>query len=170
VLPAFFATLLTAQSPVVPTDLFRIRSITAIDVAPDGSKAVFAVRSIDGEEYRNRLFSVDLVRPATPVPLTAADRSDTNPAISPNGRWLAFLRRDPAPRGRPQLWLMPLATPGESRMLTELEFGVAELAWRPDSKAVLISSNLPISKIEGNPPFPAGRPPRMERPSPHTKP
>jgi len=159
-LAAACSTLLASQSLVVPTDLFRIRSITALDMSRDGSTAVFAVRSVDGEEYRNRLYAIDLTRPATPVPLTGADRSDTSPAISPNGQWLAFLRRDPAPRGRPQLWLMPLATPGEPRMLTELEFGVAELAWRPDSKAMLVSSNLPISKIDGKPPFPSERPGR----------
>ena len=160
VLGAVWSTLLAAQSPILPTDLHRIRSVSALDLSNDGSKAVFAVRSIDGEEYRNRLYSIDLTRPATPVPLTGPGRNDTSPAISPNGQWLAFLRRDPAPRGRPQLWLMPLATPGEARMLTELEFGVAELAWRPDSKAVLVSSSLPLSKIEGKPPFPAERPNR----------
>ena len=34
------------QGPVVITDLLRIRTVTSIDVAADGSKAVFAVRSI----------------------------------------------------------------------------------------------------------------------------
>ncbi|MEP7367999.1 MAG: prolyl oligopeptidase family serine peptidase, partial [Acidobacteriota bacterium] len=160
VLLAMSACLLAAQSLVVPTDLYRIRTITSLDLAHDGSKAVFAVRSIDGEEYRSRLYSIDLTRPAAPVPLTGADRSDSNPAISPNGQWLAFVRRDPAPRGRPQIWLMPLDTPGEPRMLTDLEFGVAEFTWRPDSKALLASSNLPLSKIAGKPPFPSERPAR----------
>lgn len=32
--------------PIVTTDLLRIRSVSAIDVSREGSRAVFAVRSI----------------------------------------------------------------------------------------------------------------------------
>ncbi|MBK7930735.1 MAG: S9 family peptidase [Bryobacterales bacterium] len=149
--------LLSGQSVVMPTDLHRIRSITGLEVTADGRKAVFLVRSIEKEEYRNRIYSVGLAPGAVPVELTRGDRNDASPSISPDGEWMAFLRRDPAPKGRMQAWVMPLAMPGEPRMVTELEYGVAELKWRPDSKALLVSSNLPLSKIEGKPPFPAER-------------
>lgn len=80
---AVWSSLLAAQSPVLPTDLHRIRSVSALDLSSDGSKAVFAVRSIDGEEYRNRLYSIDLTRPATPVPLTGPAATTPAPPSAP---------------------------------------------------------------------------------------
>ena len=47
--------LLSAQSVVMPTDVHRIRSITGLEVTAAGTKAVFLVRSVEREEYRNRV-------------------------------------------------------------------------------------------------------------------
>ncbi len=65
------------EEPIVTSDLLRIRTVSSIDVAPDGAKAVFVVRSIAveptaaGEDaeaqptyaYRSHLFLLDLFKP-----------------------------------------------------------------------------------------------------------
>ncbi len=173
----------SAEAPsraITAADLLRIRTIPALDLAPDGSRAVFAVRSIHPEapaaaadspkpKYRTHLWLLDLAdEAAEPRPLTSGDRSDSQPAISPDGRMLAFVRT-PAPEGeskdrpKPQVWLMPLDGPGEARQATALEHGASAPRWRPDSGALLVSSNIPWSKIDGAPEFDLERPGREWR-------
>jgi dipeptidyl aminopeptidase/acylaminoacyl peptidase len=106
--------------PVVTSDLLRIRQVTSIDVARDGSRAVYAVKSIaedvsaagskttrpdeddqhpSGDEelprwkYRSHLFLLDLGDPdAKPRQITFGDRFDSAPRLSPDGRRIAFVR------------------------------------------------------------------------------
>ncbi|MDM7914883.1 MAG: S9 family peptidase [Candidatus Eisenbacteria bacterium] len=79
-------------------------------------------------------------------PLTSADTSSTQPALSPDGTKLLFVRK--APRGSsssatdagqppeaPQLFLMTLEG-GEPERLTDLPFGVADPRWFPDGRRV----------------------------------
>src|SRR6185503_17876840 len=81
--------------PIVTSDLLRLRSVSSIDVARDGSRAVFAVRSIatlppgdptvaDADptyKYRSNLFLLDLANDvnAPPRQITFGDRQDTQP-------------------------------------------------------------------------------------------
>jgi len=159
---AFFAcaSLPAVKKPVLPTDLYRIQNVTAIDVAADGSKAAYSVRSIHDEAYRTNLWLIDLTRAdAKPIALTPGNRRDAMPKLSPDAKWLAFTRRDAGKEAKPQIWLMPVSVPGEARALTTLSNGVAEFIWHPSGKSLIATSNIPISKIEGAPPF------GMERPS-----
>lgn len=155
------------KQPINAADLLKIRRITAVDVAHDGSLAVYGVQSIhtakpDEYSYRTHLWSVDLTTPqAKPVQLTHGDRNDGAFTISPDGRQLAFIRSDGAgERRRGQVWLMPLRGPGEATPLTTLEHGAAAVSWRPDGKALLVTSAVPISKLPGKPHFTLERPNR----------
>jgi dipeptidyl aminopeptidase/acylaminoacyl peptidase len=145
-------------------DLLKIRRVTQVEVAPSGSHAVFGVQSIETKtvsgdpQYRTHLFSIDLNDAnAKPVQLTFGVRNDTGIAISPDGKQFAFLRPD---EGKTQVWLMPLGMPGEARPVGKLENGPSSIQWRPDGKALLVSSSIPLSKIEGKPHFPLDRPQR----------
>jgi len=102
------------------------------------------------------------------VQITSGDRNDSALTISPDGSQLAFVRADT--KKRPQVWVMPLRTPGEPRMVTDLEHGAGSPHWRGDSKALLVSSAIPISKLPGKPDFDLERPGRdwfdFDRPDP----
>lgn len=159
------------KQPVTMTDLLKIRNVTDVEVARDGSFAVYAVRSIhtamkNGEpeySYRSNLWFIDLNdAQAKPLQLTFGVRTDGAFAISPDGRQLAFVRRDDAAAERPrqQVWLLPLQSPGEPKPVTSLENGAGNPVWRPDGKALLVSSAIPISKIEGKPHYDLERPGR----------
>jgi Tol biopolymer transport system component len=67
---------------------------------------------------------------------------DTQPAISPDGRWLAF-RRLPNPTAG-ELYLLPLGqgftARGEPRRLTLMDLNAEHPAWMPDSKEILVST------------------------------
>ncbi|WP_116114266.1 S9 family peptidase [Amycolatopsis ruanii] len=72
---------------------------------------------------------------------------DTDPAISPDGRWVAFLR---ANGGKPQLHVMP-ADGGDARRLTELPPGGGVPVWAPDSRRIAFTARLPEAGRYGAP-------------------
>lgn len=162
--------LLPAKQPITEGDLLKIARVTEVQVAPDGSLAVYGVQTIHTEpaatatgdptySYRVNLWSVDLRDShAKPVQLTYGDRTDTGLAISPDGRALAFVRADN--KKHPQVWIMSLTGPGEPRMVTDLEDGATAPHWRRDSQALLVASGVPIGKLPGKPEFSLERPGR----------
>src|SRR6266404_1678476 len=144
-LPALaFAASENAKQPIVTTDLLKIRRVTEIEVAHDGSFAVYGVQSIHSEpaadsksdpaySYRTHLFFIDLNdASAKPVQLTFGDRNDTGIALSPDGRTLVFVRTDPMAKEKPraQVWRMPVRGPGEAQIITHLENGAGSPRWR----------------------------------------
>jgi dipeptidyl aminopeptidase/acylaminoacyl peptidase len=156
-----------AQQPITASDLLRLKAVTSIDLADDASRVVYGVQSIvEGEKpgdpvYRSHLWMLDLDG-GEPVQLTFGDRSDSQPAISPDGRTLAFVRagEDGEGEDRGQVWVLALGAPGEARQVTTLEHGASQPRWRPDGGALLVSSSIPMRKIEGTPEFDDERPER----------
>ena len=174
------------KQPITGADVLKIRNVTSVAVASDGSFAIYGVQSIHTDsptdpkaepayKYRTHLWRIDLNNSsARPEQLTFGERSDSSPAISPDNRTLAFVRVDTVgARPRPQVWLLSLRGPGEAQAVTKLENGAAAPVWRPDSKALLVTTSLPISKIEGKPHFNLESPGRdwfdWDRPAPGSK-
>ena len=60
-----------------------------------------------------------------------------NPAVSPDGRWLAYTERE---RGNWQLWLLSLER-GERRRLTSADCNSISPAWRPDSRSLVYATD-----------------------------
>ena len=106
----------TLVSPTKPAPLPAAVPVTTYDIVVN--------------EGRSRIWRVDLLAEAdAPRPLTAPEVSSGEPAVSPDGRWLAFSRKDA--QGKPQLHLLPLEG-GEARSLTDLPLGVFDPRWLPD--------------------------------------
>lgn len=160
--------------PIVTSDLLRLRTVGEIAVARDGSRAVYTVRSIeriasstDAEpKYaaRSHLWLVELTAPdARPRQLTFGARHDVSPALSPDGRTVAFVRRgedrNEARESKGQVWLLPL-TGGEARPLTNFERGASRPVWSPDGLRLLVASRMTLDEIDGVPTWPLERPRR----------
>lgn len=145
--------------------MLRIRTATSIDVSADGSRAVFAVRSIDTENsddstsyaYRSHLYVVDLrQREPRAMQITFGQRNDRSPDLSPDGRRIAFVRGGEG-NERPQLWIMPVDG-GEARQVTNKEHGISSPQWSPDGRAVLFTVSVPFDELDGQPDWPKERP------------
>ncbi len=113
--------------------------------APDGSSVYFAARRTGGDEpgstnvdiYQSRLDG------ARPVNLTQANlATDTMPAPSPNGRYLAYLamERPNYESDRMVIQLRDLRS-GRTRALTaEFDRSFGSLSWTPDSRWIVATA------------------------------
>ncbi len=129
--------------PVTPDVVDRAVFLDELDLSPDGHTAYVVRRSTAGLAYHTEIWAIPMDG-AGPRRLTSGP-SDTEPRVSPDGRWLAFLRKIPAQsRGattgepRTQVHVLPLesGTTGEARQLTREEHDVSGLAWSPDGSRV----------------------------------
>lgn len=104
-----------------------------------------AVSSPDltADAYRGGLWRVPLEPGGEPRRISTG-LSDTQPRISPDGRWIAFLRvaGDSGAAGKPQLYVLPTAG-GDAIRLTELPLGAGTPAWAPDSAALAFAARVP---------------------------
>jgi dipeptidyl aminopeptidase/acylaminoacyl peptidase len=148
-----------------PQDLDLLRTPSAPRLSPDGRRVAVSVGRIDvaGNGYRGDVFVLPADGSGKAEQFTGGQH-DSDPCWSPDGRWLAFLRRIPGavgPTGRPQLYLMGSGG-GEPFPLTEHPLGVSNVAWRPDGGAVAYLARVPEPGRYGTVPgvTPAMEPPR----------
>jgi dipeptidyl aminopeptidase/acylaminoacyl peptidase len=122
---------------ITAEDLLRFRFVSDPVLSRDGARWACAVRSIEGEHYRQHLW-VDGRAFTTGAVL------DALPRFSPDGRSIAFLRKIDDDN---QIWILPAAG-GEGRRLTSFPPGKFKaLEWSPDaSKLVFVWRRTPDKK------------------------
>ncbi|MCA6074305.1 S41 family peptidase [Fulvivirga sedimenti] len=97
-------------------------------LTPDGSTIIFS--------YESDLWKV-AVNGGEAVRLTAMDGEETRPAVSPDGKWLAFSSTQ---NGNKDIFVMPLEG-GELRQLTYHDANDDVDSWSWDSKSIYFTSN-----------------------------
>jgi dipeptidyl aminopeptidase/acylaminoacyl peptidase len=116
----------------LPKDVLRETFLTHLAVAPDGSSVVYGRRTIEGGEYRTRLWRVSMSG-GRAEQITTGD-GDSRPRFSPDGKTLAFLS---ARSGKSQPWLLPLSG-GEPQQIAELDGQTAAAEWSPDGRSLAL--------------------------------
>jgi len=135
--------------------------------APDGRTLFFALREGGRTEPNSTnldIYSVPADGSAPPTNLTAANRgTDTTPAVSPDGRWLAWtnMARATYEADRQVVHLRNLQT-GETRALTQAwDRSVGSIAWAADGRSLLVTAgdtlDTPVFRVD----IATGRPTRL---------
>jgi len=81
--------------PLTPEDLVGVRRVGSPAVSPDGRTVYYTVTtySLDTNRGATRLWAADVQGKTAPRPITATDASAFSPAVSPDGKTLAFVTR-----------------------------------------------------------------------------
>lgn len=137
-------------SPIVASDLLKIRQLEAPVLSPDGKWVAYVVRAIepkpdkpDDWRYRADLWLAATDGSSAPRPLTFT-HDNTAPAWSPAGDRLAFVRL--VDKEKPQVWILPLAG-GEAWALTKLETGARTPLWAPDGSRIAFNTTLTYGQV-----------------------
>src|SRR5689334_11569740 len=99
---ALLAAAVLVAAPALADDLatwtletaMRYKRVTDVRVSPDGTRAAFVVASAAMEGKKSEWLShihVGRADGSGDFALTAGDKSDSAPAWSPDGKWIAFL-------------------------------------------------------------------------------
>ena len=121
--------------PITPEDLWALQRVGRPSPAPSGEFAVVPVTSYDVAQNAGRTRLYRVTRDGEVTPLTSSRADSTNPAVSPDGTRVAFLRKDD-PEAKPQIHVMSLDG-GEAERLTDLPLGASGPRWMPDGSALL---------------------------------
>ncbi len=126
---------------MIPADLALLHAPGTPALAPDGSFVVVArtAPDLDLDEYVGQLWRIAVDGSTLPIRLTRGHR-DTDPQISPDGRWVAFLRAEP--KGRPQVHVVETAG-GEPVRLTDLPLGASGPQFSPDGGTLAFLARVP---------------------------
>lgn len=128
-----------------PETLLRMRFVSDAQISPDGERVAFVESWIEEDKqdslrrpiYRSTIWHLNReTRDQRRMTFSHRGR-DSMPRWSPDGTRLAFLSSRAG--GKPQIYVLEMDG-GEACQLTDVFFGVQEVAWRPDGKALAFVS------------------------------
>ncbi|HEX4958403.1 MAG TPA: DPP IV N-terminal domain-containing protein, partial [Lacibacter sp.] len=117
-----------AQTNWSPEQCMKLKNISSTSVSPDGSKVLYTVREAimtdERSDYINQIWICN-ADGSNHIQLTKGDRNSSNPAWSPDGKWISFTS---ARDGKNNLYLLPLGG-GEAEKITDVKTGVGNYKW-----------------------------------------
>lgn len=118
--------------PIQLEDLFRLRVVNKLAIAPDARRVAFELKRCDLAENRNftQLMLVD-VESGQMTPITAEARhNDTRPQWSPDGSQIAFL----SDREKTTCLFIMSMKGGEPHRVTDRDGAISDFSWSPDGR------------------------------------
>ncbi len=132
------------------TDLLKIKQVGNVALTPDGSQVAFTVTSVvpdpdkqDDYKFQSQLYLMPSAGNQAPRQITYAKEGASQPAWSPDGRQLAFVRNV---AGKSQVFLLSLGG-GEPVQLTNFQYGANSPQWSPDGRFILFTSGIALNEL-----------------------
>ncbi|MEA5140606.1 S9 family peptidase [Arcicella rigui] len=136
-----------AKEKVLVTDMTKIKQVGNVSISPDGTKAIYALRSNESNEtdkldfdYRSHLWLTDF---QTVKQLTRGTENVGTATWSADSKQIAFSRNV---KGKSQIFIMPLDG-GEAFQLTDFKYSTGSPSWSPDGSKILFSINVSFSDL-----------------------
>ena len=120
-------------------------------MSPDGARVLFTHSEVNMEEdkYDTQIWLLELKK-KKPVQFTFGKENSSNPRWSHDGKRILFTSNRPSQddpkaedekKKKAQIFVIP-ADGGEAKQITQIEEGVQNPAWSPDSKNILFRANV----------------------------
>ena len=134
--------------------MFRVRSVSNLQISPDGEWVLYSVAQLDSVRDRNDsdLYLTKWDGSKT-IRLTYSPESEGSPRFSPDGKYVSYTSSrgiTPSSRGA-QVFLLDRSG-GEPQKLTDVNGGVSGYEWSPDSKRLILSVQDPDPDANRPPP------------------
>jgi dipeptidyl aminopeptidase/acylaminoacyl peptidase len=125
-IPMLFLAGVASLQGWTPDDMLKVRSVTEVQVSPDGRRVAFTVTQHDLEtsEPVSQIW-VARTDGTQSLQLTRGTRSSNSPRWSPDGKRIGFLS---ARSGATNIWVITLAV-GDSEQITGSQSGVSAFRW-----------------------------------------
>ncbi len=145
---SFCTTIALSQHALTPSDVYKLRNVSELEISPDGKWIAYVVSTADSlkDNYNSDVW-ITAVDGSGSVQLTYTEKDESNVKFSPDGKSISFLSaRHEAKEA--QVWVMDTRG-GEAHQLTKIQEGIGDYAWSPDSKKLLLTitdkENIPDS-------------------------
>ncbi len=127
-----------AHQPIMPSDVYKIKSISDPQVSPDGKWVAYVLSTPDSAKDKSNS-DVWMIRwdGKESIKLTASPDGENRPRWSPDGKYLTFSFFKITIQKSSQIWKMDRQG-GEAEKLTELKYGISDYVRSPDSKKIFI--------------------------------
>ncbi|MFZ9661425.1 MAG: prolyl oligopeptidase family serine peptidase [Chitinophagaceae bacterium] len=136
-----------AQKNWTPDQCLKLKNISSTIVSPDGSKVLYSVREAiitdDRSEYINNIWLCN-ADGGNHIQLTKGDKNSSNPAWSPDGKWISFTS---SREGKNNLYVMSIAG-GEAEKITDVKSGIGVYKWSNNGKMIAFTMLDPTSDKE----------------------
>ena len=125
------------QDPLTPEELLSLKSVSAVQLSPNGNEIIYSVSSPRGPNEKpggaSRQYFRASIPHLIPGPLFENLEGAGSPAYSPDGNYIGFLY---AKKGEPrQVWMMK-ASGGEIKQLTNEPSGISQFKWQPGKRGI----------------------------------
>lgn len=127
----------TAKRPIAPIDVYRLQTISDLQVSPDGNWIAYVLSSVDTTKDRRNsdIWMVSWDGTQT-IQLTNSPDGESRPRFSPDGKYLSFVAKRGEDKNS-QIYLLDRRG-GEASRLTNLKVDVGEYVWSPDAARILL--------------------------------
>ncbi len=146
----FFSEAQQGSEKIKVTDLLKIKTISSVDLSPNAQQVLFTVHSIVPNKgnkldytYDNQLWLAAADGSVAPRQLTFSEGGVSQPAFSPDGQSIVFVR---VVDRKPQLFLLSLLG-GEPQQLTHHRYGAGNPQWSKDGKKILFTTSLSLQEL-----------------------